>query len=350
MYLATSKIAIMKIRKITLYILCVIVAFVSCNKDDGGLDVIEVPIRDRTEQQVIDKDSLIGYLETHYYNSSVFVGNTNPSINDLVITELLSGESVPVDHTILIDAIEIKTTIYLDVDYEYYILRLNQGGGEAKPHFPDNIRVIFSGNLLDEVVFDSAVTPVDFDLTNLVPGWNRVMPQFNIAESFIENEDGTTSFSSAGVGVMFLPSGLAFYVNSPPGVPLYSNVIFKFELYQSEVNDHDLDGVPSYLEDVDNDLNLGNDDTDEDGIQNFIDRDDDGDGVLTINELEPKEYTVDTNIGETEPILAEKEFEISRSESLGIITIKTVTIVDSNNDGIDDYLDENITINYNEED
>jgi hypothetical protein len=127
-------------------------------------------------------------------------------------------------------------------------------------------------------------------------------------------------------------------------------VIFKFELYQSEVNDHDLDGVPSYLEDVDNDLNLGNDDTDEDGIQNFIDRDDDGDGVLTINELEPKEYTVDTNIGETEPILAEKEFEINRSESLGIITIKTVTIVDSNNDGIDDYLDENITINYNEED
>ena len=107
MYLATSKYAIMKIRKITLYILCVIVAFVSCNKDDGGFILIEVPIVDRTEQQVIDKDSLIGYLETHYYNSSVFVGNMNPSINDLVITELADGETnPPVDHTLLIDAIE----------------------------------------------------------------------------------------------------------------------------------------------------------------------------------------------------------------------------------------------------
>lgn len=340
----------MKIRKITLYILCVIVAFVSCNKDDGGLDVIEVPIKDRAEQQVIDKDSLIGYLETHYYNSSVFVGNTNLSINDLVITELLSGESVPVDHTILIDAIETKTTVFVDVDYEYYILRLNQGNGEVRPHFTDNIRVNFSGNLLDEVVFDSSVNPIVFDLTNLVSGWNRVLPEFNIAENFVENGDGTISFTNAGVGVMFLPSGLGFFVDSPANIPLYSNLIFKFDLYQSEINDHDRDGIPSYLEDLDGDLNVNNDDTNEDGFPNYADPDDDGDGVLTINELEPKEYTVDTNIGETEPTLAEKEFEISRSESLGIITIKTVTIVDSNNDGIDDYLDENITINYNEED
>ena len=350
MYLATSKIAIMKIRKITLYILCVIVAFVSCNKDDGGLDVIEVPIRDRAEQQVIDKDSLIGYLETHYYNSSAFENNLNPSISDLVITELLSGESVPVDHTILIDAIETKTTVFVDVDYEYYILRLNQGNGEIRPHFTDNIRVNFSGNLLDEEVFDSSVNPVDFDLTSLVPGWNRVMPQFNIAEFFIENGDGTISFTNAGVGVMFLPSGLGFYASSPPNIPLYSNLIFKFDLYQTEILDHDFDGIPTYFEDLNGNLNLNDDDTDANTLPNYFDGDDDGDGVLTINELEPKEYTVDTNIGETEPILAEKEFEISRSESLGIITIKTVTIVDSNNDGIDDYLDENITINYNEED
>lgn len=339
----------MKIRKITLYILCVIVAFVSCSKDDETAPIM-VDERDRAEQQVIDKDSLIGYLEAHYYNSSVFVGNTNLSINDLVITELLSGESVPVDHTILIDAIETKTTVFVDVDYEYYILRLNQGGGEAIPHFSDNIRVNFSGNLLDEVVFDSSANPVDFDLTSLVPGWGRVIPEFNIAESFIENEDGTISFTNAGVGVMFLPSGLGFFADIRPSIPIYSNLIFKFDLYQTEILDHDFDGVPSYLEDLDGDLNVFNDDTDGDSLPDYLDRDDDGDGVLTINELEPKEYIVDTNAGETEPILAEKEFEIDRSESLGIITIKTVTIVDSNNDGIDDYLDENITINYNEED
>ena len=62
----------MKIGKINIYILCVILGFVSCNKDDGTPDVTVVEVRDRTEQQIVDRDSLIGYLETHYYNSSVF--------------------------------------------------------------------------------------------------------------------------------------------------------------------------------------------------------------------------------------------------------------------------------------
>ena len=62
----------------------------------------------------------------------------------------------------------------------------------------------------------------------------------------------------------------------------------------------------------------------------------------------PTEYIVDTNLGEEEPVLGPNEFERSRSLTNGIITIKTVTIADSNNDDIPDYLDVNITINYNE--
>jgi len=289
----------MKIRKITLYVLCIIVGFVSCSKDDDELDIEVVPLRDRAEQQVADKDSLLGYLNTHYYNSSVFIANPNPSINDLIISKLAEGETnSPVDHTLLIDAVEIKTTVFLEVDYEYYILRLNQGGGSDSPHFSDDVRVIYSGNLLDEEVFDSAVNPTDFDLTSLVTGWSRVLPDFNVAESFVDNGDGTINFLNAGVGVMFLPSGLAYFSNPPIGsnIPVYSSLIFKFELYQSEINDHDLDGVPSYLEDINGDLNLGNDDTDEDGIQDFIDIDDDGDGTLTIEEdLEDIDVNIDSS-------------------------------------------------------
>jgi len=285
----------MKIRKITLYILCVLVWLVSCSKDDETAPII-VDERDRTEQQIIDKDSLMGYLETHYYNSSVYVGNPNPSINDLVITVLPDGESVPADHTLLIDAIEIKTTVFADVDYEYYILRLNQGGGADRPNFSDDARVIYSGNLLNEEVFDSAVTPTDFDLTSLVAGWGRVLPEFNIAESFIINGDGTVSYYNNGLGVMFLPSGLAFFSDNLDGIPIYSPLIFKFELFQTEINDHDLDGVPSYLEDLDGDLNLNNDDTNEDGFPNYVDNDDDGDGTLTIEEdLEDIDPNVDSS-------------------------------------------------------
>ena len=199
-------------------------------------------------------------------------------------------------------------------------------------------------------MFDSSVIPVDFNLLSLVVGWSRVLPEFNAAESFIENGDGTVSFLNSGVGVMFIPSGLGYFDAGPAGIAPYSNLIFKFELYQSKVSDHDFDGVPSYKEDLNDDQNYSSDDdTDGNGLQDFLDPDDDGDGVATLNELEPKIYIIDTNQGEQEPTLGAKEFEISRSEDAGVITINTVTIKDSDNNGVDDYLDENITINYNEE-
>ena len=59
----------------------------------------------------------------------------------------------------------------------------------------------------------------------------------------------------------------------------------------------------------------------------------------------PNEYIVDTSVGDTEPTLATGEYETERTEEAGVITIKTVKIMDSNGDGLDDYLDENITIN-----
>ena len=122
-----------------------------------------------------------------------------------------------------------------------------------------------------------------------------------------------------------------------------------FEIYQTEVNDHDSDGIPSYLEDVDNDIDLSNDDTDGNGLADFVDVDDDGDGVLTNDELLHTEYIVDTNMGEEEPILGSDEFEVSRSEDNGVITINTVTIVDSNADDLPDYLDDSIAVNNNED-
>jgi hypothetical protein len=336
----------MKIKGIPIVILVLAIAFSSCrNDDDGGVQ--SVPERDRGEQQIADRDTLMNYLQTHYYNSGDFEGNLNPSINELVITELMDGESLPDEHTLLIDAVEIKTTVLLEVDYEYYILRINQGGGDQSPHFSDDIRVNFSGNLLSGLVFDSTVNSTVLDLSTLVPGWSRVIPEFNVAEDFILNNDGTVSFDNAGVGVMFIPSGLGYFSGGGPNIPVFSNLVFKFEVYQFEVNDHDFDGIPTYYEDLNDDLDLSNDDTDDNGLANFVSVDDDGDGVLTNDELEHIEYIVDTNMGEEEPILGVEEFEVNRVEVEGIITINTVKVVDSNGDNIGDYLDDSIDINNN---
>ena len=330
---------------------------VACNKDDGSGGETAVPLRDKAEQQVMDNDSLIGYLETHYYNSSTFVSNSDPSLSDLIISKLPENGVLPdpTNNTLLIDAIEARSTVLEEINYEYYILKLNQGGGDT-PSFADLIRVTYEGFLLDDTVFDSAVTPVDFDMVpnlggSIISGWRKVFPEFSATESFVDNGDGTVDFVNHGVGVMFLPSGLGYFSVPQATIPSYSPLVFKFELLQTSQNDHDNDGIPSYLEDLngDSELTIDDDDTDGDLLPNYFDADDDGDGVLTIDELVPTVYAIDTNQGDQEPVLGVGEFEISRFDDAGIITINTVRIVDSNNDGLDDYLDENITINYNEE-
>jgi hypothetical protein len=341
----------MKIKNYTVFLLVLVIGFSGCKKNDD--DIVTVPERDRTEQQLVDKDSLLGYLSTHYYNASTFEIPGNYKTSDLIISELpkdANGNYLelpdPDNNTLLIDAVDIRTTTYLDVEYEYYILNINQGGGSL-PNFTDNININYSGNLMDETVFDSTINSVVLDLINLLQGWRNVLVEFSTADgSYVINPDGTVQYNNYGFGAMFLPSGLAYFSSAPSGIPLYSNLIFKFELYQASPNDHDGDGIFSHLEDLDNNKNAYDDDTDEDNIPNFLDANDDNDTILTKNELVFKTYTVDTNQGEQEPVLANNESEISRSESAGIITIKTVVIVDTNNDDVPDYLDKETIIDH----
>lgn len=359
MLLKMNKIKLMKLKTYVLSTLCFLALLSSCNKDDdNSIDLI--PERDRTEQQVADFDSLQKYLNTHYYNRATFLEPGDHSISELIIKELPKDDNGnyldmpdPDNNQMLSVAVDIdnpKTTTYQEVEYQFYILELNEGGGE-NPNFSDNVRMNYNGFLPNGTSFDGTVTPIEFDLMTLIPGWREVVPEFKTAEGFVENGDGTVTYNNYGLGVMFLPSGLGYY-GSPTSVsiPSYSNLIFKFELYQYEINDHDGDGIPSYMEDLDGDKNLYNDDTDGDGIPNFLDPDDDGDRILTKNEMTRQTYTVDTNNGEQEPALAEHEFLRSRTETNGIVTIKTLKYVDSDGDGVWDHLQKDVKKDYSIDD
>lgn len=345
----------MKLKTYVLSALCFLVVMSSCKKDDDDNSLELIPERDRAEQQLADFDSLKVYLQTHYYNRATFEAPGNHTIAELVISELPKDDSGnyqpmpdPDTNQLLSEAVNIDaplTTTYMDTEYQYYILELNKGGG-VNPNFSDMVRLNYNGFLTDGTSFDGTVTPTDFDLMNLIPGWREAIPQFKTSESFVENNDGTVTFENYGLGVMFLPSGLAYFGNPTASIPAYSNLNFAFELYQSEIADHDGDGIPSYMEDLDGDKNLFNDDTDGDNVPNFLDSDDDADRVLTINEMTRQTYTVDTNNGGQEPVLAEGEFERSRSMSAGVITIKTLKIVDADGDGVDDHLQKTVTTDY----
>ncbi len=54
--------------------------------------------------------------------------------------------------------------------------------------------------------------------------------------------------------------------------------------FTMELIEDDNDGIPAELEDLNGNGNLYDDDTDGDGLPNFLDADDDGDNVLTISE------------------------------------------------------------------
>jgi len=281
--------------KLCLSILTVVTLFISCEEDDDP--TVTFVEEDRTVQQAKDNDSIIDYLSTHYFNSSFFDTGVNHNYSDIIITEL--------------------------------------------------------GSIEDGNVFDSRSTPIDLSLVGngftsfgTIRAWQLVMPTFNSAFDFTL-ENGVVNYNNYGLGVMFVPSGLAYFAGITTGSS-YDNLIFKFELLQYEEEDHDGDGIPSYLEDLDGNGDISNDDTDENEFPNFIDLDDDGDEVLTFDELEQTIYIVDTNMGENEPTLEVNEYEFSRSSDSGVITITTIKALDTDSNGILDYLDEGVSINYND--
>lgn len=342
----------MKIKqlKISLLLSAIVITFVSCKSDDDSSS--SVTLRDRTEQQAEDIAKINDYLSSHYYNSGFFEVNSEYKYTDIVITQLEDGEEVPEGHTLLLNAVETHYTTYLEIDYEYYILTLNEGGGES-PKFTDEVRVRYEGASInnDGEVFESVSSPEDlllqgdgFNTFGSIEGWRLVMPMFKTSTGFSYN-NGSVEFQDFGLGVMFLPSGLAYFAGAATGTS-YDSLIFKFELLQFEQRDHDGDGIPSYAEDLDNDNDVSDNDTDDNGLPNYVDSDDDGDGVATFDELLQTIYVF--NSTDPEPVLEENEYEYSRSIEDDEITVVTVTALDTDNNGILDYLDEGVSINYNE--
>ncbi len=182
----------------------------------------------------------------------------------------------------------------------------------------------------DRRVFDSAITPIWLDMIGVVEGFKTAIIDYKGATSFTENSlDGTVSYSNDfGNYTVFMPSGLGYF-NSPPNqdIPRYSCLIFNTQLYTVNQTDHDGDGIPTYLEDLDGDGFVidADDNTDGDTAVNYLDVDDDNDGTLTKDEI----TVVDAN-GDN------------------VITIDEITFYDDDDDGIKNHLDSDDRDNKNQ--
>ena len=269
----------------------------SCDKDDDpGPEPI--PERDRSEQEVEDRESLEEYLQTHFYNYEEF---ENPSEDFDYRIRIDTINEANADKTPLFqsDLLETKTITRDDVDYTIYILKVREGGG-MQPTFADSTYVSYNGQLLSGITFDSAITPIWFDLPGYetrgpqgqlvltggtIPGMSQALTEFKGASDFEVEPDGTTTWTDYGIGAVFLPSGLGYFSSARPNIPAYSPLVFSFHLLRVNEADHDNDGIPSLVEDLDGNGNLRNHDTDRDRISNYSDSDDDGDFIPTREEI-----------------------------------------------------------------
>ncbi|PXX23246.1 FKBP-type peptidyl-prolyl cis-trans isomerase [Arenibacter sp. ARW7G5Y1] len=305
----------MNIKRILLPAL-IFMAIWSCKKDDGN-DIEVVPPRLLSEVIVENDAEIQAYLKTHFYNYEDFEEPIDEGFDLRIRIDTIAGANE--DKRSLFE--DAKTQVVkisssdlgldageIDVEHTLYYVVARTGIGE-NPTPVDSVYLKYQGMRLDGHVFDSRLgSPVWFDMqgsgvsgnSGVIKGFKEGMPKFKVGGDIIENGDGTFTVNGSGVGLIFMPSGLAYFSGSAPGAT-YAPLMFEVNLLAMNTADHDRDGVDTILEDLDGDGNLFNDDTDEDGIPNYLDTDDDGDGILTKDEIK-----------------------------------------DANNDNIPDYLDKNI--------
>lgn len=282
-------------KKVFSLVLCGVLSacLFSCNKNEDETE----PVRDYAEQYAADLQTIKTFLKTH---SLTVVNNpgsrTDQDISFAEVTELASnsiwGSNPDVHNANLLEwPVEKDGFTYI-----IYYLQLRQGSGanSIAPSNYDNVLTAYQGFLMDDEVtsFEANSLPDDyFNLGTVIRGWSEIFPQFKTG-NYVENPNGTLTYTDFGAGVMFIPSGLAYFNIPKTKIPTYSPLIFGFKLYEVIRADHDSDGIESYLEDINGDGYLRDnettyeDDTDRDGLPNFLDVDDDGDNFLTKNETQ----------------------------------------------------------------
>lgn len=356
----------MKFRNLATATLCLGLVVLSCKKEDDENVPDVVPPRDRQEVYAENIFEIEEYLATHFYNYEEFEQNpiysdlsvspytVTPNDNFGIVFDTIAGENS--DKIPLIE--QVTSKIVKDIegnDCKLYYLVVREGlGGDIHPI--DQVFANYKGFLGDGTLFDSTVSGVPFHLTSVgnylgvVDGFREGLIEFKAREGYTENNDGTLTNHNHGIGAVFVPSGLGYFAQTQSKIPAYSNLYFSFRPEKRILFDHDMDGVFSYLEDINGNGDSFDDDTDGDNIPDFVDVDDDGDGVLTKDEIERTIYTQDGNM---QPFTTYESAETYFNDNAapgeilysiidnndGTFTLNTVIFTDSNGNGIPDYLD-----------
>ena len=270
--------------------------FFSCKKDDDS--VTAEPPRDRTVQYVADLVTIENYLKSHYLTVTTDAhGNPIPTINAIASGGTQTSIWDQTEYPLSFEMLKNDTRSYTNanpyigdliddpVEYKVYYIKLREGTGN-RPSEVDSTHIAYRGTNMTDIDFDYQPNPIWLRQDEVISGWRQIMKKFKTGSAVDDpSNPGNVIFSDHGVGIMFIPSGLGYYDSPRTNLPAYSPMVFTFNLISVRYLDTDGDGIPSYLEDLNGNGDLYDDDTDGDGFPNFLDNDDDGDGFLTLMEI-----------------------------------------------------------------
>lgn len=284
----------MKIKIFFTVLLLAILVF-SCKDDDDVEDF------DHAAQALLDDATIKEYLETHFYK---------PPMDNQVFGVI---DTIKNSETSLFSQATKQVVNVQDVDYNLYYVKHMPEGINASPTKVDSVLVRYRGLLIDysdEPKFDERLTYTWLLLTTVIPGWTYGFPNYKSGTN-ISQQNMPLAYEDTGEGLLFIPSGLAYRNIGAGGISPNKPLMFHIELAQVEEADHEPDTVSSNYEDLNGNDDYNDDDTDGDGVPNFVDVDDDGDRILTkFENADPNE---DGNPNDA---------------------------IDTDNDGIPDYLDD----------
>ena len=267
-----------------LFVFCM-VFIVACTEEDTQATY------DADRYAKADEEKFQKYFKTHYYNTKDgaiwTIGNKTEAEGALP-----EADQIPLVDDPKLQTIEkAKITLQDDKvkDYKMYYYITEEGKGVKPATHPirlDSVLVKYTGMRLDSLVFDKQTYSVWFHLKRLVPGWGFGLRKFKPG-ILQRKSDGDYDFTQSGKGYIFIPSGLGYVDRSMTDIPKNTPLIFYIDLQNFKSNDSDGDYVPNYKEvKIDEYGNITGFDTDDDGVDDNRDEDDDGDGILTKKEVQ----------------------------------------------------------------
>ena len=259
----------------------IIISFLAsnCGTTDDEVPTPEV-LRDFATQYATDNTAILTFLKTHKITVDVnFNVTAYPEVTNLDPTSIWGSDDL-VSKT----NVEVRNIIRDGISYKVYFLKLNQGSGDF-PCNADEIQISYAGSQLSDLVtapdliktFDAKDNFTFPILLGTISGWSELLPQFNCAT--------TSTSTDYGAGVLFIPSGFAYFNRASTGIQKYAPLVFSFKLINVVHTDYDGDGILSINEGIAGDRYVSLVNTDGDNFPNFNDIDDDDDNVLTKFEI-----------------------------------------------------------------